>query len=52
MTMKKIMFALPEEMPKVLKRSKKSKKKSFDNEVLITTPETVRAIVSGYLRKG
>jgi metal-responsive CopG/Arc/MetJ family transcriptional regulator len=45
MAMKKIMLALPEEMLKVLEKERKER-------YLETIPETVRAILSEYLRKG
>jgi hypothetical protein len=44
MAMKKIMLALPEEMLKVLEKERKER-------YLETIPETVRAILSEYLRK-
>jgi transcriptional regulator of met regulon len=45
MAMKKIMLALPEEMLKVLEKERKER-------YLETIPETVRVILSEYLRKG
>jgi len=42
--MKKIMLALPDEMVKVLERERKER-------LLETVPETVRVILSEYLRK-
>jgi hypothetical protein len=42
--MKKIMLALPEEMLKVLEKERKER-------YLETIPETVRVILSEYLRK-
>lgn len=42
--MKKIMLALPEEMVKALEKERKER-------YLETIPETVRMIVSDYLRK-
>jgi putative heme iron utilization protein len=42
---KKIMLALPEEMLKVLEKERKDR-------YLETIPETVRVILSEYLRKG
>ena len=44
MAMKKIMLALPEEMLKVLEKERKER-------YLETIPETVRVIISEYLRK-
>lgn len=44
MAMKKIMLALPEEMLKVLEKERKDR-------YLETIPETVRVILSEYLRK-
>jgi hypothetical protein len=44
MAMKKIMLALPEEMLKVLEKERKER-------YLETIPETVRVILSEYLRK-
>jgi hypothetical protein len=44
MAMKKIMLALPEEMLKVLEKERKKR-------YLETIPETVRVILSEYLRK-
>jgi metal-responsive CopG/Arc/MetJ family transcriptional regulator len=44
MPMKKIMLALPEEMVKALEKERKER-------YLETIPETVRMIVSDYLRK-
>lgn len=45
MAMKKIMLAIPEEMLKVLEKERKER-------YLETIPETVRVILSEYLRKG
>jgi hypothetical protein len=44
MAMKKIMLALPEEMLRVLEKERKER-------YLETIPETVRVILSEYLRK-
>ena len=44
MAMKKIMLALPDEMVKVLEKERKER-------YLPTIPETVRMILSEYLRK-
>jgi metal-responsive CopG/Arc/MetJ family transcriptional regulator len=44
MAMKKIMLALPEEMLKVLEKERRER-------YLETIPETVRVILSEYLRK-
>ena len=44
MAMKKIMLAIPEEMLKVLEKERKER-------YLETIPETVRVILSEYLRK-
>lgn len=44
MVMKKIMLALPDEMLKVLEKERKER-------YLETIPETVRVILSEYLRK-
>ena len=44
MAMKKIMLALPEEMLKVLEKERKER-------YLETIPETVRVILSEYLRR-
>jgi metal-responsive CopG/Arc/MetJ family transcriptional regulator len=44
MAMKKIMLALPDEMLKVLEKERKER-------YLETIPETVRVILSEYLRK-
>jgi metal-responsive CopG/Arc/MetJ family transcriptional regulator len=45
MAMKKIMLALPDEMYKVLEKERKER-------YLQTMPETIRTILSEYLRKG
>ena len=42
--MKKIMLAIPEEMVKVLEKERKER-------LLDTVPETIRVILSEYLRK-
>lgn len=44
MAMKKIMLAIPEEMVKALEKEK-------DERMLETIPETIRNILSDYLRK-
>ena len=44
MTMKRILLSLPEEMVKVLEKERKER-------YLETIPETVRVILSEYLRK-
>lgn len=44
MPMKKIMLAIPEEMVKVLEKERKER-------LLDTVPETIRVILSEYLRK-
>lgn len=44
MPMKKIMVALPDEMVKVLEKERKER-------LLETIPETIRVILSEYLRK-
>jgi hypothetical protein len=44
MAMKKIMLALPEEMLRILEKERKER-------YLQTIPETVRVILSEYLRK-
>jgi len=44
MAMKKIMVSLPDEMVKVLEKERKAR-------MLETLPETIRVIMSEYLRK-
>jgi hypothetical protein len=44
MPMKKIMLAIPDEMVKVLEKERKER-------LLDTVPETIRVILSEYLRK-
>ena len=44
MAMKKIMLSVPEEMEKALERERKER-------LLETVPETIRVILSEYLRK-
>jgi hypothetical protein len=44
MVMKKIMLAIPDEMVKALEKEK-------DDRMLETVPETIRVILSDYLRK-
>jgi len=44
MPMKKVMLAIPDEMMKVLEKERKER-------LLDTVPETIRVILSEYLRK-